>query len=286
MADSKVSALTATTTLADTDLVYVSSGGADRKLTGANLKASAVAYDAELAAIAGLTSAADRLPYFTGSGTAALATFSSFARTLVDDADAATARTTLGVSPASATSAAPYVSGVWYRPALTANAGTTTSTLNLLHGRRVLLSAGTLDRIAAQHWATPTASEVCRLGIYADSSGRPGSLLLDAGTIDLSTAIAYKTITISLAITEGWYWLCAVRQGPSATATMVTENASSGGEQLTPGAPYGISDAVNINSGNNFSAGIASVSGALPNPFGTATMATVQNKIIVAVRYA
>ena len=96
-------------------------------------------------------------------------------------------------------------------PQFTSSTGATL-TANTTYYIPIYLPTCSLDRIGFTA-ATYSVTGATRLGIYnTDTSGKPSTVLLDAGTVS-PTANAQYTITISQNITAGWYYLALNKQG-------------------------------------------------------------------------
>ena len=117
MADTPISGMTAANALSGTEVLAGLQSGANRKISVAQIKALLdtfyQALDPELTALAGLTSAADLIPYFTGSGAAGTTALTAAARTFLAATNAAGQQSAMGLG-----SAALLASGVLAQIAL------------------------------------------------------------------------------------------------------------------------------------------------------------------------
>lgn len=81
-----------------------------------------------------------------------------------------------------------------------------------------------------------------RLGIYKNGAGQPTDLVLDAGTVAV-TSTGVKTITIAQTLEPGWYWLASVFQSggsPAAIASVTSVSHPSIGFTTNPGVQQGM----------------------------------------------
>lgn len=74
------------------------------------------------------------------------------------------------------------------------------------------------------HCVTPNAgaSAVVRLGIYSNTSGRPGTVLADGGTQSINAAGIKTGSFTAVTLSAGWYWAVIVAQGLDTAGTNPT----------------------------------------------------------------
>lgn len=204
------------------------------------------AYDAELAALAGLVSAANKLPYFTGSGTAALADLTAAGRALIDDADAAAQRTTLGLGTAATAASTDFapaagstsivtlgtvVTGTWNGTTIAiANGGTGSTTaagartaLGLAIGTDVQAYNTNLGAIAGGTWTG--AASITTLGTIATGTWQGTAVAVAYGGTGAATASAARTnlgLAIGTNVQAYSATLDAVAAGTYTGATSIT----------------------------------------------------------------
>jgi hypothetical protein len=100
----------------------------------------------------------------------------------------------------------PFVSGGFYKSPGANGNGFVANQNSTYFGHFYVGATTSFDRIGCTA-GTLTSSGNARLGIYTDSGGKPGTLVLDAGTVAYSTTNTAYLITIDQSLTPGWYWL-------------------------------------------------------------------------------
>jgi len=124
----------------------------------------------------------------------------------------------------------------------------------------------TVDRIAVRTASTFSGTATLRLGIYNydSATGRPSTVLLDAGTVSATAASTNYQITISQSLSTGFYFVVVCQQGTAPTTGAYLANNPAG---TTNNIIVGTTSAPNTNTIIGFSQ--TSVTGAFATASGT-----------------
>lgn len=171
-----------------------------------------------------------------------------------------------------------YVTGASYGNTGAASAVRTMGGTEVRAVPVLVRSAQLFDRIGIEVTTEGDAGAVYRLGVWNHNplTGRPGTLVLDAGTV-AGDALGYQAATISLFLEPGWYWMGAVLQ------TVLTGSPAIRSVTGAPALPMASSVGSGMGTTNNLV--YSGVSGALSSLVG-ATPSLSQNAPVIQLRAA
>lgn len=113
-----------------------------------------------------------------------------------------------------------YNSGEYYGPTHVTQTNLTLNKDVTYYAPIYIGKTTTFDRIACVTSSIFSGTASARLGIYNNNSstGKPSTVVLDAGTVSCTAGSTTYTITINQSLSAGWYWLAINTQ------TVATKN--------------------------------------------------------------
>lgn len=122
----------------------------------------------------------------------------------------------------------PYITNNYYGSPMNAARGTVTYGAGITSYTPFFVrESRTFNRIAMSTASTFSGTASVRLGIYNQSNGVPSTVALDAGLVAPAAASTVYEVTISQALTPGWYWLAINTVTAATTNTFSSVIASS-----------------------------------------------------------
>jgi hypothetical protein len=152
------------------------------------------------------------------------------------DVDGSTVLSTVTIAPGGSAPLPPMRSGLYYHCGRLYGGMTIISALptnNFARASPIYLDAITLTRLGLYVPTAGSGGAIARLALYSDVGGKPGTKLVDGGTVATDTT-GFKEVTISYAVpAAGWYWIVAVTTG-STWVHSLSGGPTLMGESLTP----------------------------------------------------
>ena len=124
-----------------------------------------------------------------------------------------------------------FTTGNYYSPLRTSSGNSAAVLQTTYYLPMAFFTTNTFNRISIQTATSYVGTGAVRLGIYNNDSttGKPSTVLLDAGTVATTASNTNYEITISQSLTVGYYWLAFNMQTAAATPNFVFSTGAQGG---------------------------------------------------------